>query len=552
MKKIVLLFTALFALSLFSCSNSSGSDSGSSGGGVKTSDWLFLLYMDADDPNLNDQLYRNMREVEWSLAQIRNADGSPKEGYPSINVVALWDGISEDLKGSSQYMHPDGALYELGPDYELKWYYYTDIDSNYVGNVGTVYLVKEGDGTFNLGPTFKMGAKTTDLTSTAGAWLEKEPKMAEQTTLQGFLKWAKSRYTAKNVVVCLDDHGSGTHKETYSDSNATSKSTCVDTTSGDGKLLTCKNIKDALVYAGYTGADKPKILWNDVCFQATAEIVYNFAGCADYFSASPNESICNRFTTIFTSIKKDSTPVDVGKIIASTYHEYLSLKNESFNDFKNCLSSGSSMYTWSFFSLDEQKVGALKTAVDNFAKALHALYDSQNDPNDPEYHKLFNSVYTKYVKQDKTDLSKCMGLSYSGSKAFLNDLGYLAKQIKNDPVLSAAHDSAQALLDLLKHGDDKLIIYAWGGKRATTGTSSGSGWGDVTTNQMYLTGQKDFITGKSVAVENGFDDDIYGMTFVASQCNTNVADDAVSNYFDWTGFSEEWGRVIKTWLDAGL
>lgn len=537
MKKIVLLFTALFALTLFSCSNASGGGGG--GGEPAVSDWLFLLYMDGDDSSINDDLYENMREVEYALAQIRNADGSPKEGYPSIRVVALWDGISEELKAAQKYIHSDGALYELGPDYDLQWIYYSNLDPNYVGTVGKVCLVKEADGTYSLGPTFKMSVKTKDLTSTAGAWLEKEPKMGEQATFEGFLKWAKARYSAKNVVVCLSDHGAGTHKETYSDSNATSKSICADTTSGDNKLLTCKNIKDALTNAGYTGANKPKILWHDVCFQSTAEIIYNFKGCADYYSASPNESVSNNFVRIFTSIKSGHTAVDVGKIIASSFHEYKAAFNENFNAFKNCLSSGSSMFTWSFFSLDETKVEALKTAVDNFATAMHTIYG-----NPPDDHTLFNSVYTKYVKQDKTDLSKCMGLAYGGTYAFLNDLGYLAKQVKNDPDLSAAHESAQALLDLLKHGDDKLIIYAWGGKRATTGTSSGTGWGNVTANQMYLTGQKDFITGKSVTVENGFDDDIYGMTIVASQRNAN---DAVSNYYDWTGFSEEWSKVINEW-----
>ena len=541
MKKIVLLFTALFALSLFSCSNSSGSDSGSSGGGEpQVADWLFLLYMDGDDSTINDGLYTNLKEVEWALAQIRNADGSPKAGYPSIKVVALWDGVGEDYKASQKYtQHPKGALYELGPDYELKCVGFSNVDPNYVGSVGKVYLVQEADGSYNLGPKFKMGKNTKDLTSTAGDWMgaDGEPKMGEESTLEGFLKWAKSRYSAKNVVIALDDHGAGTHRETYSDSNGTSKSTCADVTSGDNKLLTCKNIKDALTNAGYVGDAKPKILWHDVCFQATAEIVYNLKGCAEYLSASPNESICNLFSRVFTSIKTGYTALDVGKVIASSYHEYLSRENENYNAFKDCLSSGCSMYTWSFFSLDEQKVNALKTAVDSFAAALHSIYDAETE------HTAFNNIYQNCVKQNKANLAECKGLSYGGTYAFLNDLGWLAKEVKANNDWAAAHESAGALLDLLKNGDDKLIVYAWGGKRAAS-VSNGA-WSGITAKQMYLTGQKDFITGKAVDVE--FNDDYYGMTIVAGQRNAEAAADAVQNYYDWTGFSEEWGKVINTW-----
>ena len=542
MKKTLTIVALLFAfcaanLAFFSCSVSSDapaiipySDNRAS------SDWLFLVYLDGDDTAINDAMYFTMRESEMALAQIRNPDGTPKEGRPSINIVVLWDGISEELKGKSKYLHPDGAVYELGADYEVNINAFNDTE-------------------------FKLCANTKDLTQSARGWLAKEPDMGDAKTLEGFLKWCKSRYKSDNVVIALNDHGAGTHKETYSDITAVSKSLCSDATNkakaGKTKLLTCKGIKDALSAAGWTGADKPKILWNDLCLQASAEILYNYAGCAEYFCASPNVSVINDRYDIILSVKKDSTALDVGKMIVSAYYNMYCQEGANYHQkessAKALRASGYSMFTCSLFSLGQKKTAALKTAVDNFADALLAIKASGND--------LFNSIYTKYIKQDMDDLSKCKGLAYAGTFAYLNDLGWLAKEVLADNALAAAHPAAQALLDLLKHGDDNLIVYAWGGNRAsgeTTSETTEGSWTDVTTNSMYLTGQKDFISGNPVAVEHS--DDVYGLTIVGSprygypEGSTapkpyGGESNTVVNYYDWTEFSQSWGTVINNWMN---
>ena len=118
MKKFTLIITALCAL-LFSCSNGSESSSNPPSH-KKNSDWLFLFYFDADDSNINDDLYQNLREIEAAFAKTRNEDGSPKEGYASVNALLLWDGISEEKKSEQKFIHADGALYEIGADYTLQ------------------------------------------------------------------------------------------------------------------------------------------------------------------------------------------------------------------------------------------------------------------------------------------------------------------------------------------------------------------------------------------------------------------------------------------------
>ncbi len=293
------LFAALFALSLFSCDNSSGNPNVPLVS-KKTSDWLFLLYFDADDDVLNDDIYKNMREIEYALSQMRKADGSPSGNCPSVTALVLWDGISETKKKDQKYIHPDGALFELGADYNLDYNSYGGENKyhSYGGEnkyqLGVVSLKGKSD----LGDKFIVGANTIDWTAQARAegYLDVEPNMADCKTLERFLKWAKSRYDATNVVLCLGDHGSGPYKETYTDTTLVSKSLCSDKTNDDGKrLLSSKNIKDALAAAGYVGSQKPKILWNDVCLQSSAEILWNYRGCADYLLASPNLDVSQEF-----------------------------------------------------------------------------------------------------------------------------------------------------------------------------------------------------------------------------------------------------------------
>ncbi len=488
MKRILVvtaaLFAALFALSLFSCDNSSGN----SYVPKKTSDWLFLLYLDADDDVLNDDIYKNMREIEYAFSQMRKADGSPSGNYPSVTALVLWDGISEAKKKDQKYIHPDGALFELGADYNLD---YVPLSGENKYNLGEVRLKGKED----LGDKFIVGANTIDWTAQARAegCLDVEPNMADYKTLERFLKWAKSRYDATNIVLCLSDHGSGPYKETYTDTTLVSKSLCSDKTNDDGKrLLSSKNIKDALAAAGYVGSQKPKILWNDVCLQSSAEILWNYRGCADYLLASPNLDVSQEFVRIMTSMGKGSAPIDFGKIVVSAYHQrYYENPQEcpkTEADAKAKRSSGYSLYTFSFLSLDEQKAGKLKDAIDDFSDALLELKNGGEDEK-----KLFQKVFDSYVDQDPNDFSKCKGLSYHGIYAFLSDLGDLAVRIKLDAELSALHNSADALLALLKHGDDGLVVYAWAGKMALSETIPT--WSNVTQKQLYLTGGYDYISG---------------------------------------------------------
>ncbi len=534
MASIFFLALSVAAAFFFSC------DLGSGGSlPKKNSDWLFLFYFDADDDVLNDDMYKNIREIEYALSQMRKPDGSPSGNYPSVTSLVLWDGISEALKKEQKFIHPDGALYELGADYNLE---YTSYGGENKYNLGVVSLKGKGD----LGDKFIIGANTIDWTAQARAegYLDVEPNMADCKTLERFLRWAKGRYDAANVVLCLGDHGAGPYKETYADTTSVSKSLCSDKTNGGERDLSCKNVKDALAAAGYAGSQRPKILWNDVCFQSSAEIVWNYRGSADYLLASPNLSVSQEFVRIMTSMGKGSAPIDFGKIVVSAYHQryYEDPQDcpKTDADAKNKRASGYSLFTFSLLSLDEQKVLALKNAVDGFSDVLLDLKNGSEDEK-----KLFQKVFDDYVDQDPSNYSKCKGLSYQGTYAFLSDLGDLALRIKNEASLSALHNSAGALLALLKHGDDGLIVYAWAGKKA--GSENLPSWGNVSANQLYLTGGYDYISGDAVSVDRS--EDVFGLTIAGCAVYPNQENDITENYEKWVGFSSRWGDVIKAWKD---
>lgn len=79
------------------------------------SDVLVVMYLNAVN-NLNDALYSDLNEVEYGLSLIRKADGSPKEAFQDVNVVALWDGFAGN-SSMTPFLGDSGShLYLLGAD----------------------------------------------------------------------------------------------------------------------------------------------------------------------------------------------------------------------------------------------------------------------------------------------------------------------------------------------------------------------------------------------------------------------------------------------------
>lgn len=527
MKKSFYFIFILFALLLnLSCALNSSGDSDSRA----ESDWLCLFYFDADDIPLNDDIYTNMRELECALAFMRNEDGSPAvneqdEEYPSVRFIVLWDGYKDTADGKVTRLHPDGAVFELGADYELKKQYKE-----------TERLEPKPEG-------FCISKNTKDLTSTLG-WLEKEPDMASETTLTKFLSWANRTYKAKNTILVLSDHGAGVWKETYRDDLSSSRSLCCDESNVVGSKrygadLTCKNVTNALTDSGYTGSSKINLLCFDVCLESSCEIVNCLSGYADYFVASPANAYSHDYTYLFKYMNSAYKPIDLGRNFVCEYCRSWGgdpvdcPKTESEAHW----ASGCSMYTQTLFSLSPSKVKALKNAVDALADGLMHMSEADNQ-----------AIFTNYLYQNKADYNACKGIAYQGTYVFLNDLGFFVKNIlENTANINMSNyeeltDAATNLQELLAHGDDKLIVYAYAGRKAGK-VNSNHTWGDVTTGQWYLSYGTDFISGETVNVVNP--NPYFGIT-IATQ---NVDDDynVVDYYDNFTGFSEKWENVIRYW-----
>ncbi|MBR1403237.1 MAG: hypothetical protein IJ558_03595 [Treponema sp.] len=578
------------------------------------SDWLFLFYFDADN-NLNDDIYTNMRQAEYSLSLLRNEDGSAKDGCPTVNMVALWDGESRSdaREYENRYVHSLAALYELGADFNLD---YEIIDETF--GIGYVYDKTKFDpndaGSIEsweafpafFGESFTVGANTKEL-SLKDASIQNEPDMGSVTTLTKFLSWAKKHYVAKNVVLCLCDHGAGTGKEQYTDTTSSSRTLCADDSAANSeRMLSTKNIKDALESAGYTGSDALSLLWMDVCLQSSVEIAYDLRGVASYLVASPNLSVSHEYSHAFQNLTAESSAEDFGKMLVSEYY-HLNYNEPMAYDSDSPLSSGCSMYTMSLLSLSESNLDSLKTAIDDLADALLSLTEKDDE--------AFCRVYTTLLAQSQTDFSQCAGLTYAGSYVMLSDIGYftdgILSQFSDYTDLCTAAQTVQAALE-------SVIVYAYGGMRGEsieTVLEDGDdeddewGWSSFSTPEwtsvsdtMYLTAKNDYLTDDSVSTV--LTAPHYGLTIETQNVQSEASlilmmtmyiyqftgeepksttyeelceelrnallashefsaldaaymvayfkqqleeADYVTHYLDYTGFSEKWAEVITLW-----
>ncbi len=510
-KSLYFIFLLSAAMMFFSCSLNSSCDSDSRA----DTDWLCLFYFDADDDSLNDYIFQNLVELEVALGFMMEDKNTPKAGFPSVKFLVLWDGYG--VQGNKKYYHPDGALYELGPDFT------------------TLYTDEKGVDYSKI-TKFELCENSQELTENVSDWLPEEPDMASEKTLTDFLKWAKQNYSAKNTLLVLSDHGAGTYKEIYDDTlGSKTQSLCCDASnsgSREGADLSCKNVTNAITAAGL----KVNLLCFDVCLEATCEIVNCLSGCTDYFITSPALSYSHDFTYIFKNMKKSYEAIDLGKLFVSEYyHSYgVTAVDCPEKEADAHRSSGYSMYTQTLFNLSSDKVSAMKSAVDSLAKSINVL-----DEDTKKY------LFTEYLQQDYQVYDNCKGIAYQGTYVFLNDIGFFVKNIIDDISLQTLSDlqtSARNLKTLLKHGDDNLIVYAYAGKKGA-GEHIGGKWDVQTYGQWYMTGAWDFISRKSVPVQN--DDDIFGITIVTQDLWDTI--DIVENYMEYTGFSSEWEKLIKYW-----
>ncbi len=540
MKKFFyLIIVFLISLFVMACTPGINPESSSASGGSSkarllpplphtNSDWLFIMYVDADN-NLNDDLWYDITNVQLALYNLLSENNNTNESYPSVKVVMLWDGQNQQdayvLKNTR--LHPRSEIYELGP-----------MDSN------TNRLIRETTSNKKYVNDYWMLSKNSKRLTDYAGWLSSEPDMGDVSTLSNFLSWVKSNYSANNIVLCLTDHGSGTEFETYSGgigNYINSRSLCADDTNATSKLLTATDIKNAINGSGL----HPDIIWMDCCLQGNIETTYILRGCADYLVTSANISYANDHFNIINSLKSNNIDSkEMGRIIVKSYaekHKYNTKTVQADDD----RTSYDIVLTQAQYDLSELKQMNLLNKINLLSMAI------QREPVTTRM-----AIFNNFLKQDRTNINNCKGMSYSGTYTVLSDIGYLCKQLSDSTDLGISTETKNAANNLMDSLND-VIITSWIGTRTEHTTEPAS------VNLVYSKNLSDL----NYRHTNQLNDGSFGLTIVSHTFildpgyfpDTQYATSAqytsayrrifpiYTNYSDITGYSHEWGNLLDFW-----
>jgi uncharacterized repeat protein (TIGR02543 family) len=437
----------------------------------KTTDWLLLMYMDGDN-TLNDPMYLDMNEAEYGLYSAKTSSGSAASGYGSMNVVALWDGWVGNNDEKPQIGKAGSYLFELGRDSSNLTYYTTD--------GGCV-----------------LSSDTKDLSYTA-PWLSSgEVDMSDKATLINFLKWAKERYGAENVILQFSDHGGGPRSAaqyvTLPDGRRISlpgtdgrRSMCWDEASVGTTFLKTADIPVALTAAGYGSDNKLGMIVEDVCLGGSVEEAYELRDYAHYFLASPNNmpGMGLDYTDFVKSFKSSASLKDVGTCVVDDFRNDNQLSASKWASLVSTYTgygipeSEVSYYASEASTLtfvDLTKIAAVESALNELAVVLTSqegktkVYAGYYYDNDGRFTKTDTGkpvLYTDYIRE-RTCRFDC-AMDYAGSFTWLYDAGYVINTIAAESKPSTAdHPNAntwEELYDASVSAGSALmscIINAW-------------------------------------------------------------------------------------------
>jgi hypothetical protein len=198
----------------------------SSGQASRKGEWLFLVYLDADN-NLESAGITDFNEMEAGLAQMSTAVRNQTEVLVLMDRIAGYDSTNGDWT--------DTRLFSVNPDTG------STMNSRLLANWG-------------------------------------ERNMADPSTLEALLALADQNYYGyTHVVLILWNHGGGAR----SVDDDPLKDICWDTTSSND-FLRINEVQTVL-----NTHPKLDILGTDACYMGTVEVAYEFRNNCDYFVGSP-------------------------------------------------------------------------------------------------------------------------------------------------------------------------------------------------------------------------------------------------------------------------
>ena len=225
-----------------------------------------------------------------------------------------------------------------------------------------------------------LSPSTIDLTSTVNWITDNEVDMSDPETLENFLNWAKTNYTADKIILQFSNHGGGPRATASSEKPYFGRrSMCWDETSGGSSFLKTSDVSKALKNAGFDSDNKVSLIMEDVCLGGSLEEAYELKDYAKYYVGSPNNIPGSGFDYIsfVSSLTNGATVEEVGCNLVKTYKSNYTWTDTKWNSYLTDnpgLANESNMWvsisnpnanTLSFIDLN--KITAVKEAVDALA-----------------------------------------------------------------------------------------------------------------------------------------------------------------------------------------
>lgn len=402
----------------------------------KVSDYLMIMYMDGDN-DLNDAIYLDLNEVEKGLANIKNADGSAKSGYATINVVALWDGYHQSSFTESK---KEGSyILELAGDERSPYY-----DAEHYDSLGIQLQSK------NLSYTAHWLVADIETSSTE---LCGEVNMGDKATLANFLQWVNERYEADKTILQFSNHGGGPRSVSRMGTTQNGiplvvkdygrRALCWDYTSDEkNAYLTTKDVEEALAEAGFGKNNKLDLLLMDVCLGASIEDSYQFRNYAYYLAASPNivPGLGNDYISLLESFTTNSSIESIADSLLVSYkRDYTLSESEWKKIIAEYLKYGYTaeqiprFYTGAntYSIIDLTKIDAIYEAIDDFAQVIlssegRKAYKGVTDTNGQP----ITRTYSEHIRD--TIFTAGYPFTYAGSFTYLFDIGKAVYYVLQD------------------------------------------------------------------------------------------------------------------------
>jgi clostripain len=292
-----------------------------------------MLYQDADDPILEEDIFTDLNEAE----RVGSSD--------KVSIVAQIDRYKGGFKGKQNFT--GAKRFYLTKDEDLE-----KINSKELADLGEV-------------------------------------NMADGKVLSDFVTWAAKEYPADHYVLILSDHGTGWPGGwTDGDVESQPKDILID---GWNDMLYLNELDDTFAsIKKATGIDKFDIIGYDACLMSSLEVVSMTAAYADYtvLSQETEPSMGWAYSAILSKLVKNPKidPADLAKTVVDTYISedtlitddaaraaYVSRTYESSGDVDPAVLAKEESKTVTLAAIDLSQIPVVNDDLNNMVNALSKI-----------------------------------------------------------------------------------------------------------------------------------------------------------------------------------